>query len=139
MTMCNYNCRSRCIITALIASAVLGVVAAFLQITGMITVTPAFLWVALGIAVGYQTILIVANALARGRDRGEDCCGILQGLLAGILGVILVSVILLAVGIVATSVISAILVGILVFFLSLIFTGSACYVKCLADCTNTVA
>ena len=44
--------------------------------------------------------------------------------------------ILLAVGVVATSVVSAILVGILVFFLTLIFGNTACYIRCLTACDN---
>lgn len=53
MPLCNCSCRCSCTAVALIVSAILGVLAAFLQITGVITVTTAFLWVALGIAVVY--------------------------------------------------------------------------------------
>ena len=43
MQTCNCQFRCSCVIAAVIASVILGVVAAFLQITGAITVTPAFL------------------------------------------------------------------------------------------------
>lgn len=126
MNVC--NCKCSCTVLALVAAAILGVVAAFLQITGVITVTPAFLWVALGIAVAYLGLLVVTGG------RREGCCTVLGTVLAGILGTALFAVVLLAVGVVATSVVSAILVGLLVFFLALILAGTACYVKCVTDC-----
>lgn len=127
---CNFKCS--CTLAAIIASAIVGVVTAFLQITGVITVAPVFLWVAFGIAVVYLGVLVATAA--RRTETGECVCTALNTLLAGILGAILLAVVLLAVGIVATSVLSAILVGILLFFLSLTLTGAACYVRCLAAC-----
>ena len=134
MPLCNCNCRCSCTAAALIVSAILGVLAAFLQITGVITVTPVFLWVAFGIAVVYLGILVLAVALAGRTERSACRCSALNALLTGILGTILLALILLSVGIVATSVISAILVGLLLFFLSLALAGSACYVRVLAEC-----
>ena len=134
MPLCNCSCRCSCTGVALIASAILGVLAAFLQITGVITVTPVFLWVAFGIAVVYLGVLVVASALAACPERSVCRCTALNALLAGILGAILLSLILLSVGIVATSVISAILVGLLVFFLGLALISTACYVRALAGC-----
>ena len=131
MNVCNLKCS--CTVLALVAAAIIGVVAAFLQITGVITVAPVFLWVALGIAVVYLGVLVATAG--RGRD-GGCVCRTLGTLLAGILGTALFAVVLLAVGIVATSVVSAILVGVLVFFLVLTIAGSACYVRCLADCAQ---
>lgn len=129
---CNSKCN--CTVAAFIASLIIGVVTAFLQITGVITVAPVFLWVAFGIAVVYLGVLVVATALAR-REQQSDCtCSTLNALLVGILGTILFAVILLAVGIIATSVVSAILVGLLLFFLTLILASTACYVRYLADC-----
>lgn len=128
---CNCNFRLPCSVTAVIVSVILGVVAAFLQITGIITVTPVFLWVVFGIAVVYLGILL---ATASRRETG--CCQTVRTVLAGILGTILFSVVLLAVGIVATSVVSAILVGLLVLFAALTVTGAACFVRCAADCES---
>lgn len=132
MTLC--NCKIRCPVLALIISAIIGVLAAFFQITAVITVTPAFLWVVFGIAVVYLAVLTVTATLRRDCQVRRCACASLQTVLAGILGSVLVSVILLAVGIVATSVLSAILVGLLLFFFSLTLTGTACYVNCQADC-----
>lgn len=134
MSLVNCNCRCSCALASLIASAVLGVLAAFFQITGLITVAPVFLWVAFGIAVVYLGGLLVASALGR----RAEVCGCLRTtldvLLTGILGTILLSVVLLAVGIVATSVVGAILVGLLVFFFALIFVSASCLVRCYANC-----
>lgn len=136
MSLFGCNCRRDCTLLALVAALILGVVAAFLQITGVITVGTAFLWVALGIGVGYLAVLVLATALSR-RTEGRCCvCRTLETVLTGILGTILLAVVLLAVGITATSVVSAILVGLLVAALTLVFAGTACYVKCLADCDD---
>lgn len=138
MSLKNYNCscRCNCPVVAIIASIILGVVAAFLQITGVITVTPAFLWAVLGIAIGYLAVLVVATAAARNETRQACLCDSLLVLLAGILGSVLFSVILLAVGIVATSVASAILVGLLVLSFFLTVLASACFVRYLANCRS---
>ena len=134
MPLCNCKCRCRCTGAALIASAILGVLTAFLQITGVITVTPAFLWVAFGIAVVYLGIQVVAAAQAGCPERSPCRCTAMNALLAGILGTILLSLILLSVGIVATSVVSAIFVGLLLFFLGLTLISTACYVRTVAGC-----
>ena len=129
---CETKCR--CILASILVSALLGVLAAFLQITGVITVATPFLWVAFGIGVVYLGVLVIAGALQGCRDAGCCFCDTLDTLLAGILGSVLVAVILLAVGITATSVVSAILVGLLVFFLALTLTATACFVRKLMDC-----
>lgn len=136
MAFLTCNCRGRCTTAAIIAGAVIGVLAAFFQITGIITVTTAFLWVAFGIAVGYLGAVLLATALARRAEDLECTCTTLNTLLVGILGTILLAVVLLAVGIVATSVVSAILTGLLLFFLTLTLAGTACLVRCLAGCEN---
>lgn len=133
MSIFGCNCRNRCAVLAVVASIIIGVVAAFLQITGTITVTPVFLIVAFGIAIAALGVLVIAAALVR-RHGGTCLCSTLQTVLIGILGTVLVSVVLLAVGIVATSVISAILVGLTAGFFTLTVAGSACFVRCLADC-----
>lgn len=131
MPTCNCQFRCSCVIAALVVSVILGIIAAFLQITGAITVTPVFLWVVLGVAIGYLGILLItAN-----RERSE-CCAALGTVLTGILGAALFAVVLLAVGITATSVVSAILVGLLVLFASLTVTGAACLVRCSTGCST---
>lgn len=133
--VCKCRCRPACTIWALIASVVVGVVTAFLQITGVIFATPAFLWVALGIGVGYLAVQTLAAALASRRETA-GCCQQLGTVLLGILGTILLAVLLLGIGVVATSILSAVLVGVLLFFLTLTVTGIACYIKCLTACNH---
>lgn len=135
MSLFGCGCRPGCTVKAFLVSALIGIVAAFLQITGTITVTTAFLWVALGIAVVYLGVVLVSSALA---DSASGCCATVNTLLSAILGTILFALVLLAVGIVATSVVSAILVGLLLFFLALTFTSTACYVRCLTGCERFV-
>lgn len=133
MNFNNCQCRFSCTLVAVIAAVIIGVIAAFLQITGVITVTAAFLWVVFGIAIVYLGVLAVTAALIR-RTGETGCCRPVNTLLVGILGTVLFTVILLAVGITATSVVSAILVGLLLFFFTLTVSGTACYVRCLTDC-----
>lgn len=133
MSIFGCNCRNRCVLLAIVASIIIGIIAAFLFITGAVTVTPVFLIVAFGIAIAALGILVLATALVR-RYAGACLCTALQAVLTGVLGTVLVSVVLLATGIVATSVISAILVGLAAGFFALTVTAGACFVRCLADC-----
>ena len=136
MALFTCGCRNEdgCTVAALIVSAIIGVIAAFLQITAVITVTPVFLWVVFGVAVVYLAALLVSVLVSRRVDSDGCVCPALRALLAGILGSVLLAVVLLAVGIVATSIISAILVGLLLFFFALTFAASACLVRCIANC-----
>lgn len=134
MALFNCNCKCGCTAAAVIVSAIIGVLTAFFQITGVITVTTAFLWVVFGIAVGYLGLLVLGTARDRRGETGSCLCTALNTVLVGILGAILLAVVLLAVGIVATSVVSAILVGLLLFFFSLILSSSAYLVRTLAGC-----
>lgn len=125
---CNF--RLSCTGLAVVASIIVGIITAILRITGVITLTSAFLWVALGIAVVYLALLLVSTALRR-RNR---CCAALGALLIGILGTILLSVVLLAVAFATTSILGAIITGLLLAFASLIFTATACYINCSTEC-----
>ena len=134
MSIFGCRCKCGCLLAAVIVSVILGVVAAFLQITGTITVTPAFLWVVFGIAVVYLGVLVPAVAWNGGEEASGCFCGILNVLLAGILGTALLAVVLLGIGIVATSILSAILVGLLLFFFFLMLTGTANLIRSLTNC-----
>ena len=132
MTSYGCGCRRDCVLITVVAALILGIVAAFLQYTAVITVAPAFLWAALGAAAVYLVVLLATAGFG---FAGRCCvCKNLKTVLVGILGTVLFAAILLAVGIVATSVVSAILVGILVAFLTLIVAGAACLILCLTDC-----
>ena len=136
MSMVNCGKRRDCSGIALIASLIIGIIAAFLQITAVITLTPTFYIVALGIAIVYLAVTLLAASLSRGVSECNGCCTALNAALIGVLGTILFSVILLAITFAATSVIGAIVVGTLFFFFSLLITNTACLAKCLASCGN---
>lgn len=130
MFHCDCNGRISCRVLAVIAGVILGVLAAFAQISGAFVLGDMVLTGALLVAVAYLGLLPLSAAGCRARR----CCRNLTTVLVGLLGTILLAAILLAVGIVATSVLSAIAVGILVFFATLTLVGTACYAVCLADC-----
>ena len=131
MSLC--SCKCNCTAAAVIASGILGILGAFLQITGVITITPVFLWVAAGTAAAFLGLLLLRGGCC-GPDGGLCVCTALKAMLAGILGTILFALILLVVGIVATSVVSAILVGLTLFFLALTISAAACYVAAASGC-----
>ena len=127
MSLCNCDCRGNCTLLALVGSLIIGIITAFLQITAVITVTPAFLWVVLGVAIGFLAI-----TLATGRCCGcgfERSCTPLHALLFGAIGAILTSVILLGITFAATSVVGAIITGALLFFFFLTLTSAACLAR----------
>ena len=136
MSNINCNCETSCALRAIIASIIIGIIAAFLRITAVITITPAFLWVVFGIAVVYLAITLIASTLARSQGIRRCICSNLRTLLAGILGTVLTSVILLGIEFAATSIIGAIITGLLLLFFSLTITSTACLVQCTAGCTN---
>ena len=123
------NCCSsnECLIIAIASSIVIGIVAGILTITGIITLTPAFLWVVFGIAVSYLAIAFVVSTLRR-FDSLCDPRNTVATLIAGILGTILFSVILLGVTFAATSALGAILAGLLLASFALVITTTACLV-----------
>lgn len=132
MFCCNNRCS--CTLFSIIVSVALGVVTAFLQITGTITVAPVFSWVFFGIAVLF--LLGVLGALSF-RNEGSAChcrCPSLNAILIGVLGTIISALVVLAFGFVATSIVGAIFLGLELFFFFLFVTSSACLVKCLFGC-----
>ncbi len=134
MSVC--SCKSNCSVVSIIASIIIGVIAAVLRATAVIAVTPAFLWVVLGVAVVYLAIALLTTAHSASPSARGCICPVLSVFLTGVLGAILTSVILLAINFSATSIIGAILTGGLAAFFSLIFTETACLIKCLARCDD---
>ena len=134
MTLC--NCKCSCTLFAAAASLILGIIAAFLQITGTITVTVTLLWVLAGVSVAYLGILLLTSGVQQNCSRCGCLCSALNTLLIGALGTILFAAILLAIGIVATSVISAILVGLLTASFALLIISNVCVIRYLFDCNS---
>lgn len=136
MALLNSENRANCTGIAIVLSLIIGIIAAFLRITAVITVTPVFLWVVLGIAVIYLAVVLIASAAVRKNGVCRQICSTLTPLLAGVVGTVLFSVILLAIEFVATSIIGAIITGALLFFFFLTITTTACLVRSIANCEN---
>ena len=136
MTFFNCDNRRDCIGIALIASLIIGVVAAFLQITAVFTLTPIFSIVAFGIVIFYLAITLIATSLAQRTASCNRCCASLPWLLFGITGTILASVVLLLIVFPATSVVGALFVGALFFCFALTIATATCFIRCLSDCRN---
>lgn len=130
----NCGCKINCVGIAFIVSLIVGIVAAFLTITAVITLSPLFLGIAFGIAIVYLAVIFLVTGF--GNCFTRRCEGALNALLLGILGTIITSGILFAVTFAATSVIGAIIAGALLFFFALIVTATACLVRCLAECVD---
>lgn len=134
MTNFSCCCRVNCTGLAIVASVIIGIITAFLQFLGFITVSPVFLGAVFGIAVLFLALLLVLSPAIRGSQIRDCACPILRLLLIAILGAILLAVILLAFPPIAASFLFALLVGALLAFLSLLLTTVTCLVKCLAGC-----
>ncbi len=134
--LCNCGCKNNCLALSVVGSLILGIIAAFLNFTAVIAVTPAFLWVVFGIAVVYLAILLVTTSFIRSRNIWSCLCQILPVLLLSILGTAFLGVLLLAVPAAATGVPGAVLVGALVALFFLLLSSAACYVKCTAGCDD---
>lgn len=128
--------RRSCVTAAVIASVIVGVIAAFLTFAGTIAVTPAFLWVVFGIAVGFLAIALASTSLIQGTVPCRSFCSALNALLIGVLGTVLFALVLLAISFAATSIIGAIITGALLLFFALVLTAAACLVKCIVNCNN---
>lgn len=121
-------CKCSCNLYAFIASIVIGVVAAVLRYTAIITVTPAFLWVVLGIAVVYLLVYFSVFATSEGVLKRCASSSVLLFVYAALIA-ILSSVVLLGITFAATSVLGAIITGVLLGALALIFTTTACLIR----------
>ena len=136
MTFCNCGNRRDCTGIALVASLIIGIIATFLQITAVFTLTPVYSIVALGIAVVYLAVVLLTNATARKDSSCNLCCTPLSALLFGIAGTIFVAIVLLLIEFAATSIIGAIFVGALFFFFALTIFSTICLIRCLLNCEH---
>ena len=128
--------RRECLGLSVVVSLIVGIAAAFLAFAAVITVTPAFLWVVFGIAVGFIALALASATLLQGTVPCRSFCSVLNALIVGAIGTVLVSLILLAITFAATSIIGAILTGVLLFFFVLTLTAAACLARCIVNCNN---
>ena len=135
MMTANRNCRCvcRCTIIVTVASAILGVIAAFLQFAGLIFVPTALLSAAFLITAVYLLVPAAAGSLLR-VGAGQNClCSAVYALASGIAGTMLISALLLITGI-AGGVFGSVLIGLLVFFFALMIGGTLCMIAKQTDC-----
>ena len=126
---CKFNCSG----IAVIASIIIGVIAAFLTFTGNLALGTHLLWAFFGISLIFLALTLTVTAL--NEDENPDCiCCSLTPLFAGILGTILFSLILLIIDVAVASVLGAILYGLLFLFFTLKVTSVTCLIKCFAGC-----
>ena len=136
MTIFNCECKRDCLLFSAIASIIIGIIVAFLRITGVITITPTVLIVAFGIAVLFLLATLIAATLWGQRICRPCAYTTISGVLTGALGAILLSVVLLAINFAATSIVGAIITGALAAFLAYVFSATACTVKCFVKCSE---
>ena len=136
MTCLNCESKINCTGISFITSLILGIIAAFLQITAVIAIPPILLGSAIIVALVFLLVILLAVSLTQASASCRALCSVVSVLLLGILGSILFAAILLIIDIAATSVIGAILVGLLVFSFSLFILTTACLIKCIANCND---
>ena len=132
MTNCNCYCKTDCAGVSIVVSIIIAIIAGMLRFMGIITLTPAFLWVVFGIAVVYLGLSLFSSDTTANRCK----CQTLPVYLIGILGTIFTSLVLLGIEFVATSVIGAIISGLLLGFFTLVITTAVCLIRCKTNCNN---
>ncbi len=134
--MSESRCASRynCIDISVLASIIIGVVAAVLRFTAVITLTPVFLWLVLGASVGYLAVILYTAT----RPNNPFLCAYttLNVVLIAILAAILFAVILLGITFVATSILGAIISGLLVGTLALVISATVCLIRKVVICNQ---
>lgn len=134
--MCNCNCKMSCTLLSAAASIIIGIFAAFFRMTGVITTTPAFLWVIFGIGVVYLAIMLIPAVFRRDLCSSDCICPSTTAVITGALGSIAASVVLLGIEFAQSSVTGAIITGALLAFFCLTLTSTACLIKCLNGCSD---
>lgn len=134
--MSNYCCcRRDCTTWAIVAAVVAGVLAVFLQVTGIITIGAAALTAALGVGLVALAVLLLAMATNQNGD-GYCLCRSVGTALAGAIGSVVLSVALLALPLAVTGVVYLLLAGLLVAAFALLLASVVCLIHCLTGCNG---
>ena len=133
--MAMFDCDNRrdCSFIAIIVSAIVGVITAFLEITGTTAFEGLIFGLVFGIAVVYLAVALVSVALSERRFACRGIRSVLNALLIGALGSILLSAIIFAAAIDGATLLGAILTGVMVFCFVLMLTSTACLAKCFVN------
>lgn len=129
MEICGCKSKCECFVFSLIASAVAGIITAFLNFSGTIAVSQIILWVFFGVALGFLAVALVAGALANRKEFGSCICSSLTTLFVGVLGTVLFSLVLILVDIATGGLLGSVLTGLLFAFFALTVTSVACVIR----------
>lgn len=133
MNICGCRTKCDCTIFAVIASVIVGIVAAFLSFSAILAV-PAFVyWIFFGVALVLLAVtLFTAPFICRNKE--NFClCASLNTFIAGVLGTVLFSLILLLIDLTA-GLLFSLLTGLLFGLFTLTVTSVACIVRNIFDC-----
>lgn len=136
MQITNCFCKRDCTAWAVIISIVVGILAAFLQITAVIDLPIAAFIGVLGVAIAFLAILLIVSALTRRSEPVSCLCSAVSAALLGALGSAATAIVLLAIPFAATSILGAIIVGLFAASFTLLLTATACLVRCLTGCNQ---
>ena len=134
--MSNYCCcRRDCTTWAIVAAVVAGVLAVFLQVTGVITIAAPALTAALGVGLVALAVLLLAMSTASGGDAFCLCRSVTAALI-GAVATIALAVVLLALELPATGLAFLLLTGLLVAAFALLLASTVCLIRCLSGCNR---
>lgn len=134
--MSNYCCcRRDCTTWAIVAAVVAGVLAVFLQVTGVIAIATPALTAALGVGLVALAVLLLAMATNQNAD-GYCLCRSVGTALVGAVGSIVLAVLLLALDLPAAGFAFLLLTGLLVAAFVLLLASVVCLIRCLAGCNR---
>ena len=134
--MSNYCCcRRDCTTWAIVAAVVAGVLSVFLQVTGVISIAPAALTAALGLALVALAVLLLAMATNQNGD-SYCLCRSVGTALVGAVGTIVLALALLTLPLDAAGVVFLLLAGLLVAAFTLLLASVVCLIRCLTGCNR---
>lgn len=128
-------CRRDCTTWAVVVAGILGVLAVFLQVTGVITIGTGALTAALYGGLIALGVLLVAMAATQGADT-YCLCRSVTAALAGAVGTVVLALALLTLPLPATGVVFLLLTGLLVAAFALLVASVVCLIRCLAGCNR---
>ena len=128
-------CRRDCTTWAIVVAVILGVLAVFLQVTGVITISVAALTAARGVGLVALAILLLAMAATRAED-SYCLCRAVGTALIGAVGTIVLALALLALPLPATGLVYLVLTGLLVAAFTLLLASVVCLIRCVTGCSR---
>ncbi len=134
MEICGCRPRCECALFSVIVSAVIGIIAAFLNFSGTIAVPLVILWVFFGVALGFLAISLVSASFRREKENSGCFCISLGTLFVGVLVTTLLSLVLIIFDIATAGILGSVITGLLFAGFSLTVTSAVCLAKSLFGC-----